>query len=387
MKELLPKSGIPATPGNLGLYGSILFAIFLVGWGLASAWGPLADRFGRVRTMMLAILFYSVFTFLGCVAQDVWQLGLFRMLAGFGVGGEFVGATVLVAEGMPENRRIQGAGWMNSGYYVGTFIAAALNYIVGSHYGWRAMFAVGGLPALFIAYIRYGVEEPQKWRDRNAETGGISVRESFMGLFTPEYRRRTVLNCTLILISMIGLWAGSVYAPGAVTQVAVREGYSAADAAKIASWATMLLAAGTIIACLCMHWITERLGRRGAVAFFFAVMAVSVSFGFGYAFYLKEHALTVFIASLFFVGIGGGSFPVYFAWLPEQYRTASRGSSLALAMGVGRFVAAGATFLVGAGISRYGSIGVPVATTSLAFVIGLCLVWQGVETKGGALPD
>ena len=387
MKELLPQSGIAATPGNLGYYGSILFAIFLVGWGLASAWGPLADRFGRVRTMMVAILFYSLFTFLGCLAQNVWQLGLFRMLAGFGVGGEFVGATVLVAEGLPENRRVQGAGWLNSGYYVGTFIAAALNYVIGSHYGWRAMFAVGGLPALFIAYIRYGVEEPQKWQDKSSETGGISARAAFLGLFSQQYRKRTVLNCIYILISMIGLWAGSVYAPGAVTQVAVREGYSPADAARIASWATMLLATGTILSCLTMHLVADRLGRRGAIAFYYTIMAISVAAGFGYAFYLPRHALETFIACLFFVGIGGGSFAVYFAWLPEQYPTESRGSSMALAMGIGRFVAAGATFLVGAGISWYGSIGMPVAMTALAFVVGFGLVWLGIETKGTTLPD
>ena len=109
---------------------------------------------------------------------------------------------------------------MNSGYYVGVFIAAALNYLVGAHYGWRAMFALGGLPALFIAYVRLYVHEPARWRNRIAETGGWRARDSFFTLFSPEYRRRTLLNCVFLLISMIGLWAGSVYAPAAVTQVA-----------------------------------------------------------------------------------------------------------------------------------------------------------------------
>src|SRR5580698_6310945 len=65
MRDLLPASGIEPTVGNLGFYGSILFAAFLVGWGCAFFWGPIADRFGRVRTLMLAILCYSIFTFLG----------------------------------------------------------------------------------------------------------------------------------------------------------------------------------------------------------------------------------------------------------------------------------------------------------------------------------
>jgi MFS family permease len=386
MRELLPASGVAPTAGNLGLYGSILFSTFLIGWGCAFLWGPIADHFGRVRTLMLSILCYSVFTFLGCMARNVWELGIFRLLAGFGVGGEFVGAAIFVAEEMPDGRRVAGAGLLNSGYYAGTFIAAALNYLIGAHYGWRAMFAAGGVPALFIAFIRYGVREPERWTRRLENLGGWTARDSFFALFSPEYRKRTMLNCLFLLISMIGLWAGSVYAPGAVTQVAMREGRNAADAARIASWATMLLACGTILGCLIMAPIANRLGRRGAVACFYSVMAASIAVGFGYAFYLPHGALSAFIPCLFFVGVGGASFCVYLVWVPEQYRTECRGSALALATSVGRFVAAGATFLVGAGISSYGSIGVPVAMTALAFVLGLLVIPFGLETRGKPLP-
>jgi MFS family permease len=386
MKELLPASGIAPTAGNLGYYGSILFSMFLIGWGLAFLWGPLTDRFGRVRSLMLAVLCYSLFTFLGCMAHNVWELAIFRMLAGFGVGGEFVGAATFVAEELPESRRVAGAGLFNSAYYVGNFVAAALNYSVGVHYGWRAMFAVGGLPALFIAWIRRNVDEPERWRNRIQQTGGWRARDSFLSLFTPEYWRRTLLSSLLFMISMIGLWAGSVYAPGAVTVTAMREGYNAADAARIASWATMLLAAGTIVGCLVMPLLANRLGRRKTLTLFFCLMAVSISTGFGYAFYLDYGALPRFISCLFFVGVGGGNFAVYWVWLPELYRTECRGSALGFANSFGRFVAAGATFLVGLGISRYGSIGMPVAVTSLAFLCGLFVIPLMPETKGQALP-
>ena len=219
------------------------------------------------------------------------------------------------------------------------------------------MFMIGGVPALFVAWIRYGVHEPEKWKNRMKSAGVVSAKQSFLALFTPEYRTRTIINCTLALVSMIGLWA------------------------------TMLLSTGTVIACLSMHLLAERLGRRGAVAFFFSLMAVSISVGFGWAFYLPHGALGIFITCLFFVGIGGGSFPVYLAWLPEQYRTECRGSAIALAFGIGRFVAAGATFLVGMGVAAYGSLGVPVALTSIAFVLGLFLVRFAVETKGQPLPE
>jgi MFS family permease len=248
------------------------------------------------------------------------------------------------------------------------------------------MFAVGLAPALFVAFIRVGVREPERWKKRMADTGGWKARDSLLALFSIEYRQRTLLNCLFLLISMIGLWAGSVYAPGAVTQVAMREGYSAADAARIASWATMLLATGTILGCLAMPRLANRFGRRGALACFYGLMAVSIAVSFGYAFYLPHGALRVFIPCLFFVGLGGGSFSVYIVWLPEQYRTECRGSAVAFAMSIGRFAAAGATFLVGAGISAYGSIGMPVAATSLAFALGLLVVRSGVETKDKPLP-
>jgi MFS family permease len=386
MRELLPRSGIQPTPGNFGFYGSILFAVFLVGWGCAFLWGPITDRFGRVRALIFAILCYSVFTFLGCLAQNIWQLGLFRFLAGFGVGGEFVGAAVLVAEEMPGDRRVTAAAFLNAGYYAGIFMAAGLNYLIGARLGWRAMFAVGFAPALSVAFIRYHVREPERWTRRLESIGAWTARDSFFALFSPEYRNRTALNCIFLLVSMIGLWAGSVYAPGAVTQVALREGHSSADAARIASWATMLLATGTIAGCLIMARLADRLGRRGTLAFFYSIMVVAVPLAFGYTFYPGHGGLRAFILCLFAVGVGGGSFSVELLWLPEQYRSECRGSALALATCIGRFAAAGGTLIVGAGIAHYGSIGVPVALTSLAFVLGLFFVPFGMETSNQPLP-
>jgi MFS family permease len=154
LRDLLPRSGLAATPAHIGFYGSTLFAVFLVGWGCAFLWGPLADRFGRVRTLVLTILCYSLFTFLGCVAANIWQLAVFRFFAGAGIGGEWTLGGVFVAEEWPESRRKQGAAYMHTGYYVGAFLAATVNSAIGSRYGWRAVFAVGGTPALLVAFIR-----------------------------------------------------------------------------------------------------------------------------------------------------------------------------------------------------------------------------------------
>jgi hypothetical protein len=121
LRELLPRSGIAATKGNIGYYGGLLFALFLCGWGLAFLWGPVGDRFGRVRTLMLTIVWYSVFTFLSALVTNLWQLATLRLLAGIGIGGEWAMGGTFVAEEWPENRRRAGAGYMHTGYWVGFF--------------------------------------------------------------------------------------------------------------------------------------------------------------------------------------------------------------------------------------------------------------------------
>jgi len=112
LSELLPKSGYAKTPANVGLAGSILFALFLVGWGLSFMWGPIADRFGRLRALVFTILCYSIFTFLGAFATSVWTLAAFRLLAGVGIGGEWSMGGTFIAEEMPEARRKMAAGLM-----------------------------------------------------------------------------------------------------------------------------------------------------------------------------------------------------------------------------------------------------------------------------------
>ena len=163
LRELLPHSGIVATSGAIGYYGGLLFAVFLAGWGLSFVWGPIGDRIGRLRALMLTVLCYSAFTFCGALAQNVWWLAAFRLMAGIGIGGEWGLGGVYVAEAWPEDRRSRGAGYMHTGYYFGFFLAAVANYAIGARFGWRAMFLLGGAPAVIVSLIRHGVAEPERW--------------------------------------------------------------------------------------------------------------------------------------------------------------------------------------------------------------------------------
>jgi MFS family permease len=383
LRELLPRSGIVATTGAIGYYGGLLFAVFLAGWGLSFIWGPIGDRIGRLRALMLTVLCYSAFTFCGALAQNVWWLAAFRLMAGIGIGGEWGLGGVYVAEAWPEDRRSRGAGYMHTGYYFGFFLAAVANYAIGAHHGWRAMFLLGGAPALLVGWIRYGVAEPERWSKTRKPTPLLAPLRA---IFSPEYRGRTALNSIYLFVSIVGLWAGSVYVPASVTQLAIASGRSVTQAAQFASWGGMLLASGTILGCLAASPLAERFGRRAALALYFVLMAASISLGFGYAFYLREHALRWFMVCLFALGVGGANFAIYTLWLPEQYRTGCRASAFAFTTSLGRFAAAGVTFLVGAGVEHFHSIGMPIALTSVAFLAGLALIPFGVETKGQPLP-
>jgi MFS family permease len=124
LRDLLPRSGIAATKGNIGYYGGLLFALFLIGWGLAFLWGPLADRFGRVRVLMLAILCYSLFTFLGALGDDWWSLRCCGC-CGIGIGGNGRGRNVRCRR---ITRKPAAAGVQYARAIMWGFLAALANY-------------------------------------------------------------------------------------------------------------------------------------------------------------------------------------------------------------------------------------------------------------------
>jgi MFS family permease len=383
LTELLPKSGIAKTPENIGLAGSILFALFLVGWGLSFIWGPIADRFGRTRVLAATVFAYAIFTGAAALAVNVWQLGLFRLLAGIGIGGEWALAGTYVAEAWPEDRRKMGAGYLQTGYYFGFFLAAALNYTVGARFGWRAMFLCGLSPVIVSILITTRVKEPERWKHRAV---GAKPRVLLAEIFNANYRQRTIVNATLLTVAIIGLWAGAVYEPTAIITLAKKAGMSMAEASKTASIGTAILSLGTILGCLAVPGLAERLGRKKTLAIYFVGMFVCILLSFGWAFYL-ENGLKPFIACLFFLGFFGGNFALFSLWLPEQYETSIRATAFSFATSFGRFIGAGVNFLIGAMVRHAGTMGKPVAYTALAFGLGLLIIPFAQETRGQMLPS
>jgi MFS family permease len=385
MVELLPRSGMDASPANVGFVGSLMFGLFLVGWGLSFIWGPIADRFGRTRSLAATVLVYAVFTGAAAYADNIWELALFRFLAGIGVGGEWAMAGTYVAEAWPEDRRKMGAGYLQTGYYFGFFVAAALNYTVGASFGWRAMFLCGLAPVVISLVTLFSVKEPERWERKHTLTKRVSPLRQ---IFAPRYRRATIVMSALLTVAIVGLWAGAVYEPTAIVFLAKAQGATQPEAARLASYGTALLSIGTISGCILAPWLAEMFGRRRTLAGYFVGMLITIGAAFGWAFYLPTGtALPVFILLLFFLGMAGGNFALFSLWLPEQFGTEVRATAFAFCTSVGRFIGAGVNFALAAAVRGMGTLGTPVALTALAFGVGLLLIPFARETLGERLPE
>jgi MFS family permease len=335
--------------------------------------------------MAATIIVYSVFTGVAALSQNVWQLATFRLLAGIGIGGEWALAGTYVAEAWPEDRRKMGAGYLQTGYYAGFFVASALNYTVGARFGWRAMFLCGLAPVILAFFILRQVREPERWQ-RVAHSLTPRARSPLRRIFGRDLRQRTLVTTALLSVAIIGLWAGAVYEPTAILVLAGKAGITGTQATRMVSVASGILALGTILGCLLVPPLAERFGRRPTLGLYFLGMGACIVLSFGWAFYLPR-GLYPFVSVLFFLGFFGGNFALFSLWLPEQYPTSVRATAFAFATSFGRFIGAGVNFLLGAMVHRLGTLGSPVACTSLAFGLGLLLLPWAEETRGKVLPD
>lgn len=384
LTELLPRSGYQATPATVAYTGSLMFALFLVGWGLSFIWGPISDRFGRTRSLAATVLVYAVFTGAAAFAPNIWLLALFRFLAGIGVGGEWAMAGTYVAEAWPEDRRKMGAGYLQTGYYFGFFVAAALNFTVGASLGWRAMFLCGLAPVVVSIATLLKVKEPERWE----HTAHAARANPLAIIFSPRYLRSTITMSALLTIAIVGLWAGAVYEPTAIIFLSRQAGMAFPRAAKMASYGTGLLSIGTILGCIIAPWAAERFGRRMTLALYFVGMMVTIALAFGWAFYLPAgSALPAFMAVLFFLGLFGGNFAIFSLWLPELFGTEVRGTAFAFCTSIGRFIGAGVNFGLAGAVAAMGTLGTPIAMTAIAFGLGLLIIPFALETRGQTLPE
>jgi MFS family permease len=379
LTELLPASGIEASRANIGLYGGLLFSIFMLGWACSMVWGWAADRYGRVRIMCWTVLVYSVFTALCGLSTGIVMFGLFRFVAGFGIGGEWAAGTPLLHESVPENTRVRLAGWLHTATPTGLFLAALVTLGAGSLLGWRGMFFLGILPALLIFYLRRNIPEPKR-------AGSAGEAKPFSALFAKGQARTTWAAALMMACIIFGLWSSNFWAPTVIITKLVAAGATAAHAQQMGAVAGLITSVGTLTGCLLVPWITGRLGsRRWTAVLFFVGALLSVLASYEVAIAQLDNLMLFFILLPVLGFFTNGVFGLFTIWLPEMFPSALRGAGSGFAFSIGRVLGAAGPTLIGALAAMTGSYPLAISLLSLIYLVGLPFIALAPETANQPL--
>ncbi len=360
--------------GTAGLLGSLTLLASAAG-GLL--FGVIADRFGRVKALMGSILIYSVFTAACGLSQTIWQLALFRVLLGLGMGGEWATGAALVAETWPSEHRGKALGIMQSSWAVGYALAAGITALAMPRLGWRGVFFVGFLPALFILWIRRHVEEPEIWTKSVEEKRRVSRTPGLGEIFRPPLLKDTVITSLMNAGTMFAWWGLFTWIP-AYLGLSPEQGGRGMSVTKTSAW-IVVMQAGMWFGYVSFGFICDRAGRKRTYISYLVAAAVFVIL---YSSARDNTALL--LLGPFVAFFGTGYFSGFGTITAEIFPTRIRASAQGFTYNIGRGLSAVAPFTIGALAKAHG--------LSLAFYLaaGFFLFSAAVatalpETKGKAL--
>jgi len=357
------------TKDTAGLLNSLTLVASAVGGVL---FGIFADRVGRTRALMATILVYSLASGACGLAQTILQLGLFRFVLGLGMGGEWTTGAALVAETWRPEHRGKALALMQSSWALGEGLAALVAGVLLRPYGWRAVFFVGVLPALFVFWIRRGVSEPRLWSARRPP-----ARVPLGRLWQADLRWHGLIATLMNTATLFGYWGLFTWIP-AYLALPVEQGGRGLGLLQTTLW-LVLMGGSKWFGYVSFGYFADAVGRRKSYAGYLLVAAALVPL-FGSAAdpaaLLALGALVAFFGTGYFSGFG--------AIASELFPTEIRGTAMGLSYNFGRAVSAAAPFLVGALALRYG-LGFAFVLTSGAFLLAALLASLLPETKGKAL--
>lgn len=361
------------TKGQAGLLSSATLVTSALGGWFA---GALSDRYGRVRTLQIMIVWFAFFTFLAAFVTDYHWLLVLKALQGFGIGGEWAAGAVLMAETISSQYRGKVMAIVQSAWAVGWGLSVILFSIVFSlapeSMAWRIMFAVGLLPSLLIFYVRRHVEEPVK---QTVETSKTEERQpladALFGIFSPKLIRTTVLGGLLGLGAHGGYHAIMSWLPTFLKEerhlsVLNSSGYLAVII--VAFWC----------GCIASSVLLDKIGRRFNVACFAICCVITVRI---YLFVPLTNTQMLFLGfplGFFAAGIPSSLGALFNELYPQQYR----GAGVGFCYNFGRILSSIFPFLVGhmsASMSLGSAIGIDASWAYSIVVISVLLL---PETKG-----
>ena len=373
-------------------------SILLVSWAVGGVlFGWVGDRIGRQRALFATISIYAVGTALCAVATNMWELILFRTLASLGIGGEWGLGATLVAEVVPESRRVEAGVLLQTSSPLGLVLASAVNYQVAGVWfagqpesSWRYVFLAGLAPVVIAFAVRLFIRESAQWSPQVAHSSRPGPRE----LFRPGMMRLTVSGMLVAVTAVLSWWACNAFLPilggTLASEHAAREHLApAATQLLVESWkanASNGFNIGGLLGALAAVPLAKRLGRRRmfVVYFLFSAAALFATFGVD----LEPQSR---LSMLYLVGAGVfgvfGAFPFY---LPELFPVRLRATGAGFCYNIGRVFAAAGPFLVGViSASAGGSSAVIIHTLfwigAIPLATALSAKFLIVETRGRLL--
>ncbi len=367
LTSVIEELGLSRAQG--GLMASLTLGASAVG-GLV--FGVVADKLGRTRALSHSILLYSVFTFACGLAQDVWQFAIFRVLLGIGMGGEWASGAVLVSETWPERHRGKALGIMQSCWAIGYGLAAVVVAIVLPRFGWRAVFFVGLLPALFTLWIRRSVREPEMWV-KSVKAGAAGAAGA-----AGKFPLRLALFLTAMnAATMFAWWGLNLWVPSYLSLPSTQGGVGLSTE----TMATFVIAmqVGMWLGYVTFGFIADAYGRRPTYISYLLIASVLVWY---YGFVREPWILLVL--GPFVAFFGTGYFSGFGAVAAEIFPTSIRATALGVTYNSGRLLSAAAPFVIGS-LAQNRGFGAAFTLTSIAF-LAAAVLWLGIpETKGRKL--
>lgn len=284
----------------------------------ATASGWFADRIGRKKPLMVAILWYSVCNFIAGFSPTFWFLLLFRALLGIGMGAEWPAGAALSMETWPARSRGFMGGLLQGSWGIGFLLSSIVYGLLYSYIGWRGMLWIGILPALSVFYVRSFVKEPDVWveNQRLQREENRQVHAPLFSIF-----KRGLLGNTLSACWWMASGFVTYYSVNALFATHLQKdlGLSPAMVATPIALANIAV----FVASGWWGWLADRIGRRWAMIIP-ALLAVPVA-----PLYLLTNNLSLIWIGFVLQGMcgGGGMQGLMPTYLSERFPTEVRATA------------------------------------------------------------
>jgi MFS family permease len=290
------------------------------------------------------------------------------------MGGVWAAGASLVSETWPSHIRGRVLGFMQSAWAIGFAAAAVVNAIVGPRFGWRAVFFVGVLPALFTIWVQRRVREPEIWR---AQGAGRATKERFADMFRGNMLRLTAVVTFMNACALFGWWGLNGWIP-AYLRLSRAEG-GVGLGTETMSWFVVAMQVGMWLGYVSFGYISDSVGRKRVyVTYLLAASVLLPLYG------SLKLPMVLLLLGPFVAFFGTGYFSGFGAVTAELYPTSIRASAQGFTYNIGRIASAAAPFTVGS-LATSSGFGVAFLVSGAAFLLG-AISWVGIpETRGREL--